>query len=168
MLCLTEYAVLLYIARRERESRWSRSEASRAYRAWMQTGSVSLAAEQLGVTQPGVSRALHELSATLRVPLFTREGRSLAPTRESFALYSEVDQILEKVAGIADISDNLRSSQERQLHVAATPAPALGILPATIKSFAADFPDVEVAMDMCMPRDLNDWRKSGRSTSALP
>ena len=133
----------------------------RAYRAWMQTGSVSLAAQQLGVTQPAVSRALHELSETLRVPLFTRQGRSLTPTRESLALYSEVDQILEKVAGIADISDNLRSFQARQLHVAATPAPALGILPATIKSFATDFPDVEVAMDMCMPRDLHDWTKIG-------
>jgi DNA-binding transcriptional LysR family regulator len=133
----------------------------RAFRAWMQTGSVSQAAAKLGLTQPAVSRALHELSEALRVPLFRRQGRALVPTRESLALFTEVDEILGKVAGIADISSRLRSFQARQIHVVATPAPALGFMPAAVKSFTADFPDVEVAMDMCMPRDLHDWTRIG-------
>ncbi|MFI5011639.1 MAG: LysR family transcriptional regulator [Hyphomicrobiales bacterium] len=133
----------------------------RAYRAWMQTGSVSQAAAKLGITQPAVSRLLHDLSDALRVPLFQRQGRNLVPTRESIALYAEVDQILEKVAGISDISNNLRRAQARQIHIAATPAPALGILPCAVKAFVRDFPDVEVAVDMCMPRDLHEWTTVG-------
>jgi DNA-binding transcriptional LysR family regulator len=139
----------------------------RAFKMWMQTGSVSQSAVKLGLTQPAVSRQLHDLARSLRVTLFRRQGRSLVPTREALALYAEVDQILDKIARISELSHNLRSVQARQLHIAATPAPALGILPRAIKSFVTDHADVEVAVDMCMPRDLHEWTAVGPFDIAL-
>jgi DNA-binding transcriptional LysR family regulator len=139
----------------------------RAFRAWIQTGSVSRAATELGVSQPAVSRLLHELSDGLGIPLFRRQGRRLLPTRESMLLFGEVEQILKKVAHISEISKGLKSLEARQLHIVATPAPALGILPLAIRSFVRDHPDVVVAADMAMPRDLNDWNAIGHFDVAI-
>ena len=42
-------------------------------------GSLLKAAEQVALTQPGASKALHEIEATLGAPLFVRTNRGLAP-----------------------------------------------------------------------------------------
>jgi DNA-binding transcriptional LysR family regulator len=43
-------------------------------------GSLLAAAERVGLTQPGASKALKELESTLSAPLFTRTNRGLVPT----------------------------------------------------------------------------------------
>jgi DNA-binding transcriptional LysR family regulator len=133
----------------------------RAFKSWMRTGSVSSAAKELGLTQPAVSRLLHDFADSLGLALFHRQGRSLVPTREALALYAEVDQILDRIANIAEASRGLRGTQARQLRIAATPAPALGVLPRAVKAFLCEQGDVEIAVDMCTPRDLHDWTAIG-------
>ncbi len=126
-----------------------------------------MAAQQLGLSQPAVSRLLHDLAASLKMPLFLRQGRKIVPTPDALALYGEVDQVLSGITRIDEMSSGARGSQGRQLRVAATPAPALGVMPAALRSFVALHPDIEIAMDMCMPRDLHDWATLGDFDIAL-
>lgn len=68
--------------------------------------SITLAAETLGITQPGVSGAIKRLQATLGVELFVREGRGISPTNAAIQLarqitpaYNMVDNAISNVAG---------------------------------------------------------------------
>lgn len=51
-----------------------------AFRAIMQSGSASRAAEALGITQPAVTRLVAELEKTIGFPLFDRTRGRLDPT----------------------------------------------------------------------------------------
>lgn len=56
--------------------------------------STSLAAEALGMTQPGVSQYLKQLREVFDDQLFVRAAKGLEPTDRSFALLEQVEEIL--------------------------------------------------------------------------
>ncbi|MFI9505683.1 LysR substrate-binding domain-containing protein [Nocardia sp. NPDC052566] len=57
-------------------------------------GSVSAAARRLSLTQPTLSRQLHELEKRLGAELFEREGRGLAPTPAGLALVERARRVI--------------------------------------------------------------------------
>ncbi len=61
-----------------------------AFRAVMLSGGVTPAAELIGVSQPAVSRLIHDLQRALGLRLFERHGARLLPTGEAHSLYREV------------------------------------------------------------------------------
>ncbi|MBV8836561.1 MAG: LysR family transcriptional regulator, partial [Alphaproteobacteria bacterium] len=63
-----------------------------AFRAVMATGSVTLAATMMHVTQPAVSRLIRDLEFTLQLALFERRGNRLKPTAEANHLFAEVER----------------------------------------------------------------------------
>lgn len=56
--------------------------------------STSLAADALGMTQPGVSQYLKQLRETFDDPLFVRAAKGLEPTERSLDLLEQVEEIL--------------------------------------------------------------------------
>jgi DNA-binding transcriptional LysR family regulator len=61
----------------------------------LETGSVTSAARQLGITQPAMSRTLARLRDATGDPLFVREGRTLVPTPRARSLAPDVAAALE-------------------------------------------------------------------------
>jgi len=76
-------------------------------------GSISRAAEQLGVSQPLVSHALDRLRKVFSDPLFVRAGRGIVPTERTLALAPEVAEILARL-------DLLFNSEPLELHEVTT------------------------------------------------
>lgn len=56
-------------------------------------GKTTAAARKLGISQPAVSRAIHQLEQRTELTLFRREGGRLLPTAEALALYQESEPI---------------------------------------------------------------------------
>lgn len=87
------------------------------------TGSISQAAENLGVGQPNLSKALKELEAKLGVALFTRTSRGAVPTPQGQALLQQANALLSQ---LDELESLFASPQEHPtLTVAATPSPLL-------------------------------------------
>ena len=63
-----------------------------AFRAVIETGSVTRAAERLHVTQPAVSKLIMELERATRITLFVRHRRRVVPTPEASLLAEEVER----------------------------------------------------------------------------
>ena len=61
------------------------------------TRSVSLAAQQLGMSQPGVSTALAKLRKAFDDPLFVRTSRGMEPTPRALALIPAARDVLARV-----------------------------------------------------------------------
>jgi DNA-binding transcriptional LysR family regulator len=56
-------------------------------------GKATAAAKKLGISQPAVSRAIHQLEERTGLNLFRREGGRLLPTAEALALHQESEPI---------------------------------------------------------------------------
>lgn len=98
-------------------------------------GGVARAGEELGTTQPAVSKAIAELEAILAVPLFDRSRRalSLTPDGEMFARFAQ--------AGLATLRQGIETIEAARLGTSfvafgALPTVAAGIVPEALRRFA--------------------------------
>jgi len=69
--------------------------------AVVEQGSVTRAAQQLGLTQSAVSHGLERLRTLVGEPLVVRSGRGIAPTAHAQALATRARQMLEDLRGFA-------------------------------------------------------------------
>ena len=69
-------------------------------------GSITQAAEALGMTQPGVSGALKRLQQQLGVELFAREGRGIAPTHHGVQLATQIEPAFHSIhSSLGNLTD---------------------------------------------------------------
>jgi len=119
-----------------------------AFRAMIETGSVTEAASRIGVTQPAASRLLSDFEYQIGYPLFTREKKRLIPTSEALALFEEVDRSFIGINAIAEAAREIGTFRLGSLHIAGMPALALEFLPRVIAGFMTDKPDISVALQI--------------------
>ncbi len=115
-----------------------------AFRATMQTGMVTRAADLLCITQPAVSRLLSDLEHAVGFQLFARVKGRLNPTLEAKLLYDEVERSFSGIEKIARFSEGIRNYQIGTLSIASLPAMALSFLPRVITRFRLSYPRIRV------------------------
>jgi LysR family hydrogen peroxide-inducible transcriptional activator len=100
------------------------------------------AAEELGVSQPALSRAIGNLEAELGQPLFERQGRRVALTDAGRLLQSRAQQV---VALLEDAKNEITDDGESgRLRIAAIPTIAPYFLPGVLREFSRDHPRASV------------------------
>ena len=113
-----------------------------AFRAIMQTGMVTRAADVLNVTQPAISRLLADLEYAVGFALFERAKGRLTPTAEARLLYDEVERSFSGLEKIGRFAEGIRNFEQGSLSVASMPAMALSFLPRVFKRFSETYPKV--------------------------
>jgi len=116
------------------------------FRAVMDTGRITTAAELLNMTQPSASRLIADLEHAVGFQLFRREGRLVVSTPEAQALYEEVERSFVGMAEIARAVEDIRDYRRGSLMIAAMPALGLQFLPALIARFVALEPGISVSL----------------------
>ena len=116
------------------------------FRAVMEVGSVTGAAERLHVTQPAVSKMLAQLERELGFSAFLRERRRLVPTPEAQVLYQEVRRAFIGLDQLQRLAGDLRGMRQGRLVVAASYAPASFHLPGVVAGFLAAHPGLSISM----------------------
>jgi len=117
-----------------------------AFRAVIETGKVTTAAEVLNTTQPSISRMIADLESATGFALFERRGRQLAPTSEALALYEEVERSFVGMAEISRVIEDIRDFRRGSLLIAGMPALALKFLPDVIADFIKAEPGITVSL----------------------
>ena len=128
---------------------------------------VTRAAARLHVSQPPLTRQIHDLEAELGVQLFARTGKSVRLTEagrvflaEARASLARVDQAVQAVQAVAAGASGL-------LHIGYAPSPTVGILPQMLRAFRQQAPAVRVTLhDHASPEMLAGLR-AGRLHAAL-
>ncbi|MFK7862168.1 MAG: LysR substrate-binding domain-containing protein [Granulosicoccus sp.] len=119
-----------------------------AFRALIQTGSVTEASKKMHITQPAASRLIADLEYAVGYSLFQREKKRLSPTPEALALFEEVDRSFISIAEIADAAKDIGNFQRGSLRLASLPALALEFLPRIIAQLCADKPDISISLQI--------------------
>ncbi|MBR0669676.1 LysR family transcriptional regulator [Neoroseomonas soli] len=109
-------------------------------------GTVTAAAETLGVSQPAVSMMLRESQAAIGFPLFGRRKGRLHPTAELSVILAEMDRVFQGVARIDRLIDGIRDMTVGSVVAAATPTLADHLLPRAVAAFRRSRPGIQVAL----------------------
>jgi len=106
--------------------------------AVMNHGTVTAAAQHLGVTQPTATATLKNAESALGFDLFHRSGGRLVPTREATILIGEVRRAHSALEAINILADKLKEGVTGHLRIAATPVISLNVLAAAVARFSRE------------------------------
>jgi DNA-binding transcriptional LysR family regulator len=116
----------------------------RAFVAIARLQSFTRAAEQLHITQPGLSGMVRDIEQQLDCRLFERTTRAVALTEHGRAFLPVATRVLAELDAAAFSLGQLSALGRRRLAVGATPVIASSILPEACRAFAATQPGVQV------------------------
>jgi DNA-binding transcriptional LysR family regulator len=106
---------------------------------------ITLAAERVHATQPGLSKQLKQLEEELGFTLFTRRGKSLEAITVAGAQVIERARIIQsEAANIRALAANLRNEAQGELRIATTHTQARYALPPAIAAMRKRYPEVGV------------------------
>src|SRR5438105_12615072 len=129
---------------------------SRQLKAFLLTAqhqSFSRAAEQLFITQSGMSVLVRELEAQLGFRLFDRTTRRVSLTEFGVKFLPIADRSLLDLEAAAANIGRAATEADRHLCIGATPLVAAGLLPPAIAEYAKRKPDLEIRVyDARRPR----------------
>lgn len=107
----------------------------------VEQGSFSKAAEQLGITQPTVSKQIDRLEDKLGSQLFKRSTRKLILTAAGERYYERAKEIDELVKATEREIRHISSKDESILRLATSPALASAVLPDVLGPLSAKHPE---------------------------
>ncbi|MCC5970482.1 MAG: LysR family transcriptional regulator [Pararhodobacter sp.] len=119
-----------------------------AFIQFMETGTVTEAANRIFVTQPAMSKMLAGLEIDLKLTLFHREKRRLLPTDEARLLYNEVRRLFASLADVERFAEDLRTFRTGELRIITASTIGLTLVADAVAEFAKENPGVDVLLDM--------------------
>jgi DNA-binding transcriptional LysR family regulator len=133
-----------------------------------ETGGFTKAAQALGVAQPSVSQAIHQLEAELGSPLFHRIGRSVTLTATGEALVDPARRVLRDVDVARAAAAAVSGLHAGRLDLVALPTVAADPLAGLIGRFRSAHPKLVVrVMEPDAPNAVIEAVASGRAEIGL-
>ncbi len=123
---------------------------------------LTLVAEALNTSQPGISRQLKELEDELGIEVFARAGRRfLGLTEPGKAVLPIVEKLLHEAENLKRAGADFSSADRGLLTVAATHTQARYAMPSAVKDFCAAHPRVNLHLQQGSPRQIAQQVISG-------
>ena len=126
----------------------------RAFLATAETGSLSAAARELGLTQPTLSRQVAALEEELGILLFERVGRALELTSAGVELLDATKQMGEAANHFALTASGQSQSIEGEVRITASDIFSTQLLPGFLHKLAEAAPNLRV--DVVAANDIQD------------
>lgn len=108
----------------------------------METGSISIAAELLFITQPAVTKRIHSLEDYFGVKLFESAGRGIQPTHAAHSLLPKVKTWLNELGEIHHTLSHEQTQVQGRLKIGTSHHIGLHHLAEPLKKFVQLFPQV--------------------------
>lgn len=118
----------------------------RALRAVVEQGSLSGAAKDLGYTTSAISQQISSLERDLGIKLFERGPRSVKVTAAGERMYKLSAELLENIAGIADVMRGYARAERGTLKLTASGSGAAQLLPRAVAGIGAVHPEANIAL----------------------
>jgi LysR family cys regulon transcriptional activator len=129
---------------------------------------VTATAESLFTSQPGISKQIRMLEDELGMQIFRRSGKHLTEiTPVGRKLIDFAGEILDKVENIRQVSMEFSDQQRGSLSIATTHTQARYVLPAVIKTFIEQYPDVSLHMHQGTPVQISEQASQGNVDFAI-
>lgn len=129
---------------------------------------VSLTAQSLFTSQPGISKQIRLLEDELGVEIFSRSGKHLTRvTPAGQAILAIVGDVLRKVESIRQVALEYSDEKRGHLSIATTHTQARYRLPRIIEAFITRYPDVALHMHQGTPQQIAQMASDGTVDFAI-
>ncbi len=135
--------------------------------AVMRAGTITAAARTLNISQPALSQVLLHTEDELGFALFERTRGRLRPTPEALELFEDAERIASGLEGIRRKTADLRLGRAGLVRVAASPPPAMAIMPTAFTAFRAHHPDVLLRSHMAPIASIVGLLRAGDASLGL-
>lgn len=123
---------------------------------------VTVTAEALFTSQPGISKQIMMLEDELGVQIFRRSGKHLTEiTPAGLAIIEKSGEILDKIENVQQIAQEYSDQTKGSLSIATTHTQARYVLPDIIKQFIDKFPEVSLHMHQGTPVQISELASKG-------
>ena len=138
-----------------------------AFKAVIESGTVSRAAEVLRMSQPAVSKLLAHLEQQTRLTLFERVKGRLVPSQQGMRLYQEIDRIFVGVRQVESAVESIRREEQGRLNVGVMPGLSGAFIRRVTMAFLEKHPEVYVSVHVRSSQLIADWLISRQLDVAL-
>jgi DNA-binding transcriptional LysR family regulator len=128
-----------------------------AFKAVIEHGTVSRAAEVMNVSQPAISKLVAHLEEDTSLRLFERVKGRLAPTPYGMRLYAEIDRIFAGLRQVENAVEAIRRDEQGRLLVGVMPALSGSFIERSTTTFLARQPGVFC----CVQSRSSQWITEG-------
>lgn len=128
-----------------------------AFKAVVEYGTVSRAAQMLNISQPAMSRLIAHLEMDTGLWLFDRVKGRLAPTEHAMSLYQEVDRIFAGVRQVENAVEAIRRQEQGRLTLGVLPALANAFIQRVTTRFLEERPAVFCSVQALSSQWIIDW-----------
>lgn len=127
----------------------------------------SEAAAAIGVSQPSLSETIRRLELELGVRLFDRNTRSVTLTNEGRHTVAIAREMVRDFRQGLESIGRWTGHRHGRITIAGLPSVACAILPAAIRAFLANFPDVQISVHDLLHERAVEYVESGVADFAL-
>jgi len=131
------------------------------FRAVGQLQHVTKAAQQLGISQPALSRAIAALETQIGVPLFEHRRRSIRLTENGEVLLAYVERAMATIDDGFDALRDLNEPGRGKIRIGFIRTLGYGFIPQLIRLFRLKYPDVQISLMENNSAKLEDEMKKG-------
>src|SRR3954454_14184217 len=128
---------------------------------WRRIAACSKPPRLLGVTQPALTKSLHELEDIVQARLFDRHSRGGRPTEAGLVFVQTARRVLAELRRLDEELDQLSSPGSGTVALGALPVAAAGVLPGTLARLKATYPHIQVRLQQGRTEDLLPLLASG-------
>jgi len=123
---------------------------------------VTRAASKLHVSQPALSRQIHDLEYELGVVLLERSAKSVRLTEAGRVFLVEARAVLQRAAEAVKTAQAVAGGTEGEIHVGYAPSLTVQILPQALRTFQVDFPGVRVILHDLSTEEMVTGLRDGK------
>lgn len=132
-----------------------------AFMAVAEEGSITAAAERLGVAQPALSASIKRLEADLGHKLFDRLPRGIALTPAGRQLLPDVYEVFGVLGGVRARLDAYTEVPRGEVSIGLPPSAGAVLIQPLLRRLTETFPHVSIRMVEAMSGYLQGWVASG-------
>lgn len=118
--------------------------ALKALVAAVEEGSLRSASRRLGLSQPALTKTVRELELELGASLLMRSSKGVVPTAQGKVLFEHALKVSRELGSAVDRIHQLGGRMVGELSVGAVPLAVMLLIPETLRTFGAAFPDIRL------------------------
>lgn len=129
--------------------------------------SFTKASRELFISQPAISKHIHELEMQYRTPLFERSGNRIRLTPAGELLLTHTQHLLSSYRQLDFEMNLLTGNFSGELRLGASTTIAQYVLPPVLSSFIKKFPDIRISLLNGNSREIENALHDGKITLGL-
>ncbi|HWK67240.1 MAG TPA: LysR family transcriptional regulator [Rhizobiaceae bacterium] len=134
------------------------------FRAVMATGSLTSAAQQLGVSQPSLSMTIRRFEDEIGARLFERISGRLVPTEEAKLILVEVERVYGQFELLSEAIHSIASGDASVFRFGTTPSIGMRLVPKALKRLKERHSARTFYCDFLSQKDIRDYLLFGQGS----